>query len=553
MKWVCDFETTTDTKDCRVWLWGAKQIGGPMFFHDTTISSFIEWCRCHCGDTVYFHNAKFDTEFIYYHLFTNGWKHIIDDKDKRKNTFTTLISDQGIYYSTRLYFTKYDYINIYDSYKILPFKVEKIAHDFGLEESKLDIDYDKYRPLGYEPTEHEIHYLYNDCDIIATVLKEIFELGLTEMTQGSDALKDFKNTIGGNKVFKRLFPVLPILVDGEIRKSYKGGWTFCNPKFQGKAVGAGMVLDVNSLYPYVLYNKPLPTGQPIKFQGRYEYDELYPLYTQRFICRFTVRDNHFPCVQLKNTLRFTPTEYLCSDDGNPIELTMTNVDLKLFLDHYDVEIIEYLDGWKFRASNNIFKGYIDKWMKVKQENKNTNRSLYIFAKLMLNALYGKFGLKPQVRSKYPYLKDDGSIGYHRGDEELRDPVYIPIATFTTAYAREITIRAAQSLHNRFLYADTDSLHILGDKVPDNLEVHPTKLGCWDLEKHFTRAKFLHAKCYIEESEGKIDATIAGLPENAKVEVTWKNFKPGATFKGKLIPSHVPGGIVLEPIDFTIKI
>ena len=346
---------------------------------------------------------------------------------------------------------------------------------------------------------------------------------------------------------------MPIEVDSQIRKSYRGGWTYCNPGYQGKPVKNGIVLDVNSLYPSVLFNKPLPTGQPVHFNGQYKQDKLYPLYVQRLVCRFTIKDGYFPCLQLKHTLRFVPTEYLLHDDGNPVEITLTNVDLKLFMDHYDVEIIEYIDGWKFRASCDIFKTYIDKWMQVKRDNKNGNRSLYMFAKLMLNALYGKFGLKPQVRSKYPYLKDDGSIGYHRGEEELRDPVYIPLATFTTAYAREITIRSAQAVHDRFLYADTDSLHLVGEDLPNGLHIHPTDLGAWDLEKHFTRAKFLHAKCYIEEVNGKLDVTIAGLPEDATINVTWRNFKPGATYKGKLIPTHVSGGIVLKPVEFTIKI
>lgn len=357
----------------------------------------------------------------------------------------------------------------------------------------------------------------------------------------------------GEKPSSATFPILSYELDKCIRKSYRGGWTYCNPKFQGKAIKNGIVLDVNSLYPSVLYNKMLPMGYPVHYQGKYEKDDLYPLYVQRIICRFTIKPYHLPILQLKNNLRFQATEYLEHDDGDPVDITLTSVDLALFHSHYDVEIIEYIEGWKFRASNDIFKSYIDKWMKTKAENKNGNRSLYMFAKLMLNALYGKFGLRPDVRSKYPYLKDDGSIGYHSGEDEVRDPIYIPIATFTTAYAREVTIRAAQSLYDRFLYADTDSLHLKGEQVPNNIEIHPTNLGAWDLEKHFTRAKFLHAKCYVEETDGKLSVTIAGLPEDAALEVTWNNFKPGATFKGKLVPKHVPGGISLQPIDFTIKI
>ena len=45
-----------------------------------------------------------------------------------------------------------------------------------------------------------------------------------------------------------------------------------------------------------------------------------------------------------------------------------------------------------------------------------------------------------------------------------------------------------------------------------------------------------------------------MPDECKSYVTWKNFKPNTKIKkGKLAPKHVPGGIVLKDIDFTIKI
>lgn len=34
---------------------------------------------------------------------------------------------------------------------------------------------------------------------------------------------------------------------------YRGGFTYCNPKYKEKIVGKGVVLDVNSLYPSILY------------------------------------------------------------------------------------------------------------------------------------------------------------------------------------------------------------------------------------------------------------------------------------------------------------
>lgn len=69
--------------------------------------------------------------------------------------------------------------------------------------------------------------------------------------------------------------------------------------------------------------------------------------------------------------------------------------------------------------------------------------MYVISKLLLNSLYGKFGLNPRTRSKEPYLDKDKVLKFKMLHEEIRDPIYVPIATFTTAYARMDIISSAQ--------------------------------------------------------------------------------------------------------------
>ena len=38
----------------------------------------------------------------------------------------------------------------------------------------------------------------------------------------------------------------------------------------------------------------------------------------------------------------------------------------------------------------------------------------------------------------------------------------------------------------------------------------------------------------------------------KQKVTWENFRAGFSEDGKLVPVNVPGGVVLESREFTIK-
>lgn len=554
MLYTADFETTTDPADCRVWAYGICEIGNPNNFqYGNSIDGFMKWAKKEKKATTYFHNLKFDGEFILCWLFEHGFKLVVDRKDLTDNTFTTLISDKGQFYSMEICFKRWgkerESLTIYDSLKILPFSVAAIAKGFNLPISKLEIDYHETREKGHELTQQEIDYLRNDVDIVARALNTLFKQGLTKMTQGSNALYDYKQTVG-TKNFNKWFPIPDY--DSDIRQSYKGGFTYLNPKFKELDLPEGIVLDVNSLYPSVMYYQPLPYGEGIFFKGKYKPDKIYNLYVQMFTCQFELKPGYIPTIQLKNNLSFIPTQYLESSDGEDVTLCLTNVDLELFMEHYNVFNIEYHSGWKFKSAIGLFKDYIDKWNKVKMESTlNGNKAMRTLAKLMLNALYGKFALNPNVQSKLPWY-DNGVIKYKLGEKETREPIYIPVGTFITAWARYKTISSAQKVYDRFVYADTDSLHLIGPEIPDMLEIDPVKLGAWKHESTFTRARFLRQKSYIEEIDGVLKITCAGMPDRCYQYVTWDNFHTGATYAGKLGMTHVNGGIVLKDIPFSIK-
>ena len=566
MKFTADFETTTDPLSCRVWAFGICEIGDPNnFVYGNDIDLFFDYCERSDNATFYFHNLKFDGEFLFCRLFELGFTHVVDKNDLDTKTFTTLISNKGQFYSIQIMFQKKkkksNVVTIYDSIKILPFSVKDIAKGFKLPISKLEIDYHEVRERGHILTPYEVDYLRNDVDIVARALHVLFEQGLTKMTQGSNALFDYKRTIS-TKTFDRLFPIPEY--DADVRKSYKGGFTYLNPIYSGMDIDEGIVLDVNSLYPWVMHDKPLPYGEGIFFEGQYKEDNLYNLYVQMITCQFKVKENHIPTIQIKNsTLQFIPTEYLTSSGDEEVTLCLTSVDLELFFAHYDVYNLEYHSGWKFKSTTGLFTEYIDKWTTVKITSKlEENYAMYILAKLMLNALYGKFALNPNVQGKIPYY-NAGAIKYLDGEKETRNPIYIPVGTFVTAWARHKTITSAQSVFERFVYADTDSLHLIGTDLPPNLDIDPVRLGAWDNEAMFKRARFLRQKSYVEDtykktktgydkSETTFEITCAGLPDSCHKFVTWDNFHEGAIYSGKLQMKHVVGGIILKDIDFTIK-
>ncbi len=577
-KYMCDFETTTDINDCRVWAWCLVDIEtAETVSIGNDIDTLFEFLQDK-NSVVYFHNLKFDGEFILSWLTRNKYKYN-DGKVKKEKTFDTLITDGGVFYSITVIFKvmnkRYHKVVFYDSLKKLPFKVATISKAFNLADEKLSIDYEAFRPVGHELTEEERQYIVNDCRIVAQALKIQFDKGLTKMTNASDALNHYKEL---TPQFEKWFPEFPLEMDSDIRRAYKGGFTYLNPKYKNKRVKEGITLDVNSLYPSVMYEKMLPYGYPIFFEGKYEEDPHYPLYIVRIQCEFKLKKNHIPTIQLKNNRAFIETEYLTSSNGEIVEMTLTNVDLQLMLDHYDTPYIEYICGYKFKGAVGMFKDYIDYWGHIKETSTGAMRQL---AKLQLNSCYGKFATNPKTRKKIPFKDADGVVRYELSEVEFRPPIYTAMGCFITAYAREKTIRSGQTVYDRFIYADTDSLHLEGYDIPEGLEIHPTRLGAWKHEGSFCDSVYIRAKTYMEtmieyESDTlanyckrlnkgfevwRVDdnikylntiVTCAGMPENVKKGVTYDNFHTGSVFTGKLVPKRCVGGVVLVDRPFTIK-
>ncbi|MBO5712329.1 MAG: hypothetical protein J6R47_05760 [Acholeplasmatales bacterium] len=596
--WAADFETTTDVNDCRVWAWSACNVEDfNNFKYGNSIDSFMEFCAASKENyTCYFHNLRFDGEFILSYLFTHNYSFIPDKKEKQDYTFTTLIADTGEFYKIEVYFkVKGHHVNkvtFLDSMKIFPnMSVDTVAKSFGMPISKLKIDYHEYRAPGHIITEEELAYIRNDVEIVARALKEMFDLNLTKMTLASDALAYYKLTLPD---FKQIFPQLPNELDAQVRAAYRGGFTYVSDKYKECERGAGVTLDVNSLYPSVLKLEKLPYGYPVEFEGKYEYDPVHPLYVQCFTCKFRVKPDKIPTIQIKNSMSFIQNEYLKDSKDELITLTLTNPDFELFLDHYNVEDMVYHGGWKFKAHRGYFDKYVDYWTEQKiKAGKEGNKGKRQIAKLMLNSLYGKFGLSAKCAKKTPFYREDGSIGYITEEEEERKTIYIPVAAWVTAYGRNKTIRTSQKIReytekkygvDGYIYSDTDSIKAnLNDGDLQELaeqgilDIDDYKLGYWACEEYFDRIFCIRQKCYVTEHEGKVDVTVAGLPKYLTPIINFDNFKRGFTTAGlsqeemvemarnndateeqiemihhKTSYTHCNGGVVLTDTDFTIK-
>lgn len=595
LKYTGDFETTTKLEDCRVWSWGTCEIGNiDNIYLGTTIDEFFDWCQQQGSVDLYFHNERFDGEFMLSWLFNNGfeWK----KEATEPMTFSTLISGMGQWYALEICWGVTEVQTakmkrprrqkqrtiVYDSLKKYPFPVARIAKAFDFPMKKGEIDYTKDRPVGYQPTEDEWQYQIDDIKIMSMALDIQFKQGLTKMTRGSDALSDYKDWVDitfGKSTFKQWFPVMTLGFDKNLRGAYKGGFTWVNRKFQGKLIGEGIVFDVNSLYPAMMYNKPMPYGMPVLYRGEYKENDEYPIYIQHLKVRFRIKPDHIPTIQIKKSGVFAQNEYLESTVNKLgvdecVELALTSVDMELLFAHYDILEIHYEYGYMFRATTEMFKGWIDKWTEVKTTTDGAKRDN---AKGILNSLYGKFGTNPDITGKKPVFdKETGIVKLVAGVQETRDPVYVPLAAFVTAWGRWTTITTAQACYDRIIYCDTDSIHLTGTEIPESIAhiIHDKKLGYWGHESTFQRGLFLRQKTYVEEVDGVLHVRCAGMPEIVRTQdpeeqnrinakraakgepllnfVSLDNFKVGFTTHGKLLPKRTQGGIVLTDTMFSIK-
>ena len=553
---MADFETTTNPDDCRVWAWGIVDIDNTEeFIYGTDIESFFQFCAEN-SCVVYFHNLAFDGVFILDRIMKENFNYVKDRRKLKPGTFNSLIDSNGKFYTIVVKWGTGKITEFRDSLKKLPMSVKRIGEAYKTGMSKGSIDYEEDRPIGHELTEEEIDYLKTDVLIVAKALKTQFDEGMLKLTTGADSLYEYTNLMG-KKQFKALFPLLNFTMDAEVRKAYRGGWTYVSPKYARRVTGGGMVFDVNSLYPYVMKTRLLPYGMPIFIEGPPQFSEEYPLAIFSVTFTATIKPNHHPCIQDKMSRFFLNVEYL-NEITEPMTTVCTSVDWKLWNDQYDIEVISFNGLYMFHGTHGLFDEYINKWAKIKAESSGGLREI---AKLHLNSLYGKFATNPDVTGKHPVLEND-RIKFEMNEQEFRDPIYTPMGVFITAYARDVTIRAAQDNYDCFAYADTDSLHLITDTEPENLNIHPSELGAWKKELEFNSAFYARPKAYCEKVLHKsynrkvknyeYITHIAGLPVSIADKVTLSDFVNGRVFEGKLHPERVPGGVVLRPVAYTLK-
>lgn len=648
--YFADFETVVfpGQDSTEVWAAGIAGMEGDVEIFNN-LPDFIKYVKKLIRSRnikVYFHNARFDCSFLLDYFLrdkkikqaTTG--NIVDhtlqflpNKAMPSNSIKYVFSDKGQFYSLT-YCVGTHRVEFIDSLKLLPFPLETIGKNFCKSVRKGSIQYVGERHAYGEITEEEGEYLKNDVLILREAMQYMFEKRHTRLTIGSCCLNEFRQNYGlFDEQYKLDFPDLRPYespVEGKnmfdyIHEAYRGAWCYVMEGKQGKVYKKGLTLDVNSLYSSVMHSDSgnyYPVGLGRIFQGEIPEKVLnnnHYYFFVRIRCRFKLKSGKLPFIQIKNTFRYKGNDmlktsdilyhgkyysYYRDKDGEikpaDVELTLTCTDWYRLNEFYDLYDLQILDGVYFHAAIGIFDDYINKYAALKINAKNkAERTL---AKLFLNNLYGKFAATDDSSFKYAYIdKDKDHLCFVNVPANNKTPGYIPVGAAITSYARDFIIRKAEENYDRFIYADTDSLHMEGtitDVKACNL--HESKFLCFKCETLWDTAVFIRQKSYVEHvTHENLDPVspyfniiCAGMPDKCKEYVksamelsaqpqdkikkyykklfkkyrketktvkkfvytplSITDFKPGLEVPGKLQQTYIKGGMILGETTYKIK-
>jgi hypothetical protein len=511
------------------------------------------------GYRIYLHNfSKFDSYFLIKHLAKIG---------KIKP-----IIHKGNIIQVKLIFNNYT-VTFKDSYLLLPSSLRSLCKSFNVDNSASkdifpyllnNIDYsgvvpdykyfsnislDEYNNYKnrfinniWNFKDEAIKYCVLDCISLFQVISKFnsmifdqFRLNINNSpTLPSLSFNIFKTHYITKKNSKYRIHMLSGEIANNIRKGYTGGAVdmyIPRPQECNKIYA----YDVNSLYPYVMSNFKLPVGNPTYFEGDIRKFKDKPF--GFFFCKVITPNNiSHPILQT----------HIKTEDGVRTVAPLGNWEGMYFSEElYDAE--KY--GYKFEIkwgylfnSNFIFKNYVEELYKIRLQYPKSDPMNYI-AKIILNSLYGRFGMddnfsKIEVISKKDYSKfevdmKDSIIDIvdleHSYLVEIKNPknelltaldngsethnVNIAIAAAVTAYAR---IHMSQFKNNpnfpNLYYTDTDSVYFDGP-LPDSF-INSSELGKMKLEGIYDKAVFIAPKVYaLKNQEGEI-IKIKGLSKEA---------------------------------------
>lgn len=245
--------------------------------------------------------------------------------------FEVIIDGLGSWYEISWQSHTRHKVKFWDSLKKFPgTSVKQLGKFIGLPKDDKP-DFGRYFPIDYEPTDDEIKYCIRDSEVVAKAIQFDLEQGYTKMTLASDCFKNAQDRCLRGKFYRDYMPALSLEVDDFCRNAYRGGISYLKPEYEDIEIEHIKVFDVNSLYPWVMHDCPLPIGYG-KYVDKPSKDKLFFI---NFKCEFMVKKDRFPFIQIKNSPSFRENQFVKFSNGI-VDLTLTSVDFKNFKNNYNI-------------------------------------------------------------------------------------------------------------------------------------------------------------------------------------------------------------------------
>lgn len=422
----------------------------------------------------------------------------------------------------------------------------------------------------------------------------------------------------------------------QLKQAFMGGFTHANAQYSGKILENVSSVDFGSSYPSVMITEKYPMSKPIPVEVK-NLDELKSLMVD-YALLFDIR---LEGIESKIEQENYISESKCYTLENPIlnngrvhkadilEMTITDIDLRIIEQAYSYDSISVRNVKKFYKNylpkeiiNSILELYQGKTELKGVEGKEVE---YMLSKGMLNSVYG-MSVTDIVKDNHVYVGNSWDLEPVNIDDELEKHnksknrfLYYPWGVWVTAYARYNLWTGILALGNDYVYSDTDSIKLLNysehseyfkkyDTIlkqrqklmcdyydidysllnPKTIQGKEKHIGVWDFEGTYSQFKTLGAKRYIENDNGELTLTVAGLSKqnglnymieksnndsNKVLEMFDNELYIPSDRTGKMTHSYIDepmnfkitdyqgneseieslSGIHLEPTDFTLSI
>ena len=411
----------------------------------------------------------------------------------------------------------------YDSSGIMPFSLDKAAKAYQVTHQKLNTIDHSIKKYAHDKELQK--YLEHDCRALYDCINAFYNAPILKGVNFKPTLASQSLELLRKYIPESIDSINNKKIDDFIRQGYAGGRVEIFKPYYNNENKPLYYYDFNSLYPSIMREMDVVGG--IKKIHK----NITPhTFTE---CEVTSPKNiYLPLLWQKTKNKFIFPRGTFRGVFTGLEL--------LEAEKYGYKINKVFKSYEFHNYGKIFKNFIDDLYELK--DKAENPSLKITAKLLLNAGYGRIGIK---RERESLCIDDGSIGLiptdiYIGKYRLAKKTNIftgfsnpAIAAMVTAGARIKLYKAMAPIQNEVYYCDTDSI-VTTAKLP-----HSSKIGELKLEGTAHKACFLLPKTYVFGDE---TPKMKGFPKEFAQSLNFDDFTTAmegdlkamkTTLKGKL--------------------